>query len=74
MAQPFKGFRRSKATPAVSKSLRPWPEPKSTISGRTQNKAAKLYAREAKKSLDTDRETGMLRFYNLVAPLPESSI
>jgi hypothetical protein len=27
--------RRSLTTPAVAKSLRPWPEPKSTISGRT---------------------------------------
>jgi hypothetical protein len=29
----FCHLRRSRATPAVAKGLRPWPEPKSTISG-----------------------------------------
>jgi hypothetical protein len=35
MAQPFKFFRRSRTAPAVAKTLRPWSDPKSTISGWT---------------------------------------
>jgi hypothetical protein len=33
--------RRRRTTPAVAKSLRPWPEPKSTISGWTPAKEAR---------------------------------
>ncbi|MGA9263226.1 MAG: hypothetical protein WBV95_14720, partial [Desulfobacterales bacterium] len=38
--------RRRKTTPAVAKTLRPWPEPKSTISEWKQVQSSQLKAKE----------------------------